>query len=170
MSKKIKGLKKLNKAITAELSPFGISKASCGTEYSFCYADDSITYKITEGAIDDIWFSEFVKERFNLEAESFILSILHEVGHYKTNDEIQGEIFNFCTREKNRISAEIKDADEKLSKKLEWEYFNLPDEIMATQWAVNYIQTHKKKVQNMREKIRKALIKFYNKNNVREVG
>lgn len=165
---KIKGLKKLNKALSAELAPFGISKAICGTEYSYLYSDESITYKITQGTIEDIWFKEFVKERFHIEPESFILSILHEVGHHKANDEIEGALFDFCTQEKQRISAEMESADEARSKILEWEYFNLPDEIMATQWAVNYIKQNPKKIEKMWLNILKALDKFYKKNNIEE--
>lgn len=168
MKKKIKGLKKLNKAVSAELAPFGITKAICGTEYSYIYSDESITFKITEGTIEDIWFAEFVKNRFGLETESFILGILHEIGHHQANDEIEGAIFDFCTAEKERISAEMKTANEARSKELEFEYFNLPDEIMATQWAVKYIKANPNHIKQMWKKIQKALLKFYKKNGIEE--
>ena len=165
---KIKGLKKLNKAVSAELEPFGIKKAFCGTEYSFSWINESISFKITEGTIEDIWFLEFVKNRFGIEPQSFIISILHEVGHYRANDEIEGAIFDFCMTEKNRISAEMQTADEVRSKELEFEYFNLPDEIMATQWAVNYIKNNPEHIKIMWHNIQKALRKFYKKNEVTE--
>lgn len=165
---KIKGLKKLNKAVSAQLAPFGITKAVCGSEYSYLYEDNSITFKITDGTIEDIWFKEFVKERFDIKVESFILSILHEVGHSLANDEIEGAIYEFCTNEKNRISTEMQTANEKESKKLEWQYFSLPDEIMATQWAVNWIKQNPKKVDKMWHEIQLALLKLYNENNVTE--
>ena len=160
---KIKGLKKLNKAVSAELEPFGIQKAFCGTEYSFSWINESISFKITEGTVEDVWFLEFIKNRFGIEPQSFIISILHEVGHYKANDEIEGAIFDFCLAEKNRISAEMQTADEIRSKELEFEYFNLPDEIMATQWAVNYIKNNTERIKIMWHNIQKALKKFYKK-------
>ena len=54
------------------------------------------------------------------------------------------------------------------SKELEFEYFNLPDEIMATQWAVNYIKNNPERVKIMWHNIQKALKKFYKKNKVTE--
>lgn len=165
---KLKGLKKLNKSISAQVAPFGIKKAKCGTEYTYSFVDNEITFKITEGTIEDIWFQEFIKERFNIEGESFLLSILHEVGHSIANEEIEGAIYDFCLSEKSRISAEMQDADEIRSKELEWEYFNLPDEIMATQWAVNWIKEHPKKTKKMYKACIKALIDFYETNNVKE--
>lgn len=62
----------------------------------------------------------------------------------------------------------MQDADEIRSKELEWEYFNLPDEIMATQWAVNWIKEHPKKTKKMYKACIKALIDFYETNNVKE--
>lgn len=162
---KIKGMKKLNKAVSAQLAPFGISKAVCTDEYSYVFTDEKITFKLTENTLPDIWFSEFIKERFDYTVKhSFIISLLHEVGHHKTDDSIDDIIYEFCRSEKERITAAMKDADEKESKKLEWQYFNLPDEIMATQWAVNYAKKHPKKIEKMWNNLVIELQEFYKKN------
>jgi hypothetical protein len=47
---------------------------------------------------------------------------------------------------------------------LEYQYFNLPDEIMATQWAVNYAKKYPTRVQRMWEDIQDALTEFYKAN------
>lgn len=162
---RIKGKKKLNKAILAEVAPFGIQSAKLSNEYAYYYEDESISYKLDCGAVEDEWFNEFLEERFGYEcknsAESFVLSILHEVGHHKANDEIEGAILDFCNTEKERIDREMQDADSEQSKALEWQYFNLPDEIMATQWAVNYAKEHPRKIKKMMERIRASLMEFY---------
>ena len=166
--KKIKRVNKLNKVITKELKPFGIRKATMSNEYAYYFNDSHITYTLIE-TINDEWFNEFVKERFNLsDTESFVLSLLHEVGHHKANSNIDGDIYDFCMKEKKRLEKCIKKSDctEEI-KKLNWEYFNLPDEIMATQWAVNYIKRHPKKVEKMWDNIYKELLKFYKKNYVK---
>jgi hypothetical protein len=49
-------------------------------------------------------------------------------------------------------------------KKLEYEYFNLPDEIVATAWAVEYMREHEEEIKIMWEHILKAIHKFYEKN------
>lgn len=166
---KVKGIKKLNKAVSATLAPFGISKATCGNEYLYQFTDESVGFKITENTLEDRWFIEFVKERFSYNVRyPFIFSLLHEVGHHKANDEIEGAIYDFCTAEKERIEAALaKDnISEKKAKKIEWQYFSLPDEIMATQWAVNYCKTHRKEVKKMWEQCQKAFYKFYKTNGI----
>lgn len=164
---KLKGLKKLNKAVTAEVAPFGIRKAVCQNEYAYYFDKNIITFKITEGAIDDEWFNEFIKERFGYDVVfPFVLSLLHEVGHHLANEEIDGAIYDFCLKEKDRISLEMISADKEKSKTLEWQYFNLPDEIMATQWAVDWARKHPKKVRKMWKRIEKALVDFYFENDV----
>ena len=164
---KVKGEKVLNKAITKELLPFGIKKAVCTDEYSYIFDKEMITFKLTEGTVEDLWFTEFIKERFDYKVRyPFVMSLLHEVGHHKANDDIDGAVYDFCMAEKARIDEEMKTANAKKSKKLEWQYFNLPDEIMATSWAVEYAKAHPKKVKKMWEKMRSALFDFYEKNGV----
>lgn len=167
MSKnKIKGIAKLNKAVSLEVAPFGISKAVCNSdEFFYQFSDESIGYKITVDDSDDL-FDLFLKERFNYEVKyDFVLSLLHEIGHHKTEEDIDGCVYDFCISEKERIKAEIEEetrAD--VIKKLQFEYFNLPDEIMATQWAVKYAKEHPKKIKKMWKNIEKALFNFYNLN------
>ena len=162
---KIKGIKKLNKAVSAQLAPFGISKAICTDEYSYIFTDEKVTYKLTENTLPDLWFTEFIKERFNYTVKhSFIISLLHERGHHITDDSIDDVIYEFCKTEKERIETAMENATEEEAKKLEWQYFNLPDEIMATQWAVNYAKKHPKKIKKMWNELVKELQAFYKKN------
>ena len=160
----LKGKDKLNKAISKELKPFGISSANLSDEYAYYFEDESVSFKLTS-AIEDRWFNEFIAERFNYVCDvPFVLSLLHEIGHHKANDEIEGAIYDFCIAEKERISEEMQTANADQSKVLEWQYFNLPDEIMATQWAVNYAKKHPKKIQNMWERMRANILAFYAEN------
>lgn len=165
MAKK-KGIKVLNKVVTKELANFGIKKAVCGDEYSYDYEKKVVTFKESENGIEDKWFTEFVKERFNYDVRyPFIISLLHEIGHNKANDDVIGEVYDFCFAEKERIMYEtLATDDENEMKKLSWQYFNLPDEIMATKWAVDYARKHPKKIKKMWKKTRKALLEFYEKN------
>ena len=41
---KVKGLKKLNKAVSAQLAPFGISKAVCTNEFAYYFGDNKVTF------------------------------------------------------------------------------------------------------------------------------
>jgi len=165
MTKKIKGVKTLNQAIYKPLAKFGISEVSLSDEYSYIFESESITFKVTE-TIEDKWFMDFVKERFNYETEYFIMSLLHEIGHHKANDEIEGDIYNFCTNEKERITRELenKNITAKRARELEFQYFNLPDEIMATQWAVTYAKEHPQEIEQMWGEMLPAIQDFYSVN------
>lgn len=167
MSKKVKGVKKLNKVVSAQLKPFGISKAKLGAEYSYTFADKSVRFTIAEGVEDEL-FKEFVLERFNYHISSdFIFSLLHEVGHHKTDKIISDDIFAICAREKVDIDKRLQateDDNEAEIRKINYQYFNLPDEFLATAWAVNYAKKHPKKCAKMWRKCEKALHKFYAKN------
>ena len=163
---KVKGIRKLNKAIGTQLKPFGIIGAELSNTYAYIRGEDRVTYKLTEGTIEDKWFIEFIKERFNYIARyPFIMSLLHEVGHHKTDDDITDNVYVFCEKEKKRINKAMTRAKTlKTCKKLEYQYFNLPDEIMATAWAVEYAKKHPQEIENMWNKSREALIKFYEQN------
>ena len=161
----VKGIKKLNKTISAQLKPFGISKAECDTGYTYCYADNSVTFKIQENEPDDIHFAQFIEKRFNYKPKyMFIISLLHEVGHYQTFDDVDGGMLNFCQLEKQRIIRESENASEEKLLELEEQYFNLPDELLATYWAVEYAKNHPQEIQKMWNIAKTALFEFYQEN------
>ena len=165
---RIRGLRKLNKAVTIQLKPFGIDKAECSTEYAYYRNSERISFKLTEDTLEDRWFMEFVKERFGYNVKyPFIFSLLHEVGHHMTDDDLDDMTYDFCEGEKAYIDSEMQTAtDIKTCKALEWKYFGLPDEILATTWAVDYMKSHPVKIERMWNEILVALEKFYRKNGV----
>jgi hypothetical protein len=163
----MKGLKKLNKAIKTEVEKFGIEKITM-KDWEWCMTDNSISYTLLENRTEDKLFLKFVKERFGYKPlNSFILSLFHELGHNATFEDLleSDVIYNFCQAEKERIDAEMQTAETKKAvKKLEYQYFNLPDEITATAWAVDYLKNHEKEVKEMWKRIEKEIVEFYKKN------
>ncbi|MEE3350403.1 MAG: hypothetical protein VZR09_10245 [Candidatus Gastranaerophilaceae bacterium] len=167
---KLKGVNKLNRAIAAELAPFGITAAKLvEKDYAYYNNNCSIEYCLVDGTTEDKLFTEFLKERFDYTVKNiWIISIFHEIGHHMTMTYISDEILDFCDTEKDRIAAIMETATAAESKKLEFQYFNLPDEIMATQWAVNYIRSNPRSVEKIWDNIAKAMNKFYFENGVTE--
>lgn len=163
----MRGIKALNKAIQTEVEMFGIEKIRMA-DWAYYSTDYSIEYTLIEERVEDLLFLDFVKERFNyIPINSFMLSLFHEIGHHYTYDEATESdiIYDFCQNEKDRIEQEMQTATTKRKmKKLEFEYFNLPDEIVATAWAVDYMRNHEAEVEEMWENILKAIHKFYEKN------
>ena len=168
--KKLKGIKKLNKAISKELKPFGIPCAFMGTEYQWYIDTDKIEFKITENEIGDQLFVDFIKDYFGYDVEySFIISLLHEVGHSFTYNNLDDEEINFCDDEKERIDKEMEKAKTYEDvKELMYQYFTLPDEIVATEWAVNFAENNPQLIEKMWRKCYNALGKFYEDNDLFE--
>ena len=163
---KVRGIKKLNRNISKTLKTFGIASAELSDTYAFIRGEDKIVFKITENEIEDIMFHDFIKERFNFDVNPiFLASLLHEIGHYKTDDDISDAVYTFCADEKERITKEMKKATtEEEAKKLQWQYFNLPDEMMATAWAVDFMKNHPEEVKKVWNEIHITLTDFYKKN------
>lgn len=169
---KIKGLKKVNKKVTKIFrKEWGIRKVALSDDFEYNFVEDRIRFKVTHTIEDEI-FNRFIKERFGLElnAESgFIFSLLHEVGHRENNDDVDGDVYQFCLDEKDRIETTLQenlDLPFEEVYNLETQYFNLPDEIMATAWAVKFLKENPKKVKKFYEKITKILKKFYKINGI----
>ena len=164
---KVKGIRKLNKALKTVFADFGIENFSLTNDWAYYPDENKITYSILENNIEDVWFNEFVKKRFGYKVKNtFMITVLHEVGHHFTLDDIYDSdaVYEFCTREKERIEKAMETASAKKSKKLEFEYFSLPDEIIATEWAVRYATEHEKELDEKWKEIEKAFVEFYTKN------
>lgn len=156
MKKKMR--KRLNMAVTKEVKKFDIDKARLDDDFAFYYFDNVITFKLDNDDFEDKLFLDFAEKRFNFKTDCpFILFLLHEVGHSMTECDIVGEVNDFCLSERERILKAVNDNPTKEEKiKLNFEYFSLPDEILATAWAIDYMRNHKKKIKKMRERLENA--------------
>lgn len=142
----------------------------CDAEFNdeFCYwsDDETIGYTIIVGELSDEAWTEYVKDTFNYTIENiFVFSLLHELGHHFT-------LNNYSNRERkkedeavNFIEAKLKKSITKeTDKQLYKEYFNLPLERVATEWAVNYARSNKEKLDSFWERLQTAFNYFYSEN------
>ena len=163
----LKGLKKLNNAILEEIKQFGIKKSFLSDSYSYDFDSNAVGWTLIEDDSDEV-YNSFLSDRFGYEAgddDIFFVSLMHEIGHYKTEDDVSDFTYDFCLKEKDRISEELGGAiREEEKKKLHYQYFNLPDEFAATAWAMNFIEKHPKKARKIRKNLEKAIFEFYDIN------
>ena len=162
--------KELNTIIKNELKIFGNFKIKLGNEFCYDYESDTITYDI-KPALTDALFSQFLLDRFDyVDKYPFVMSLLHEIGHAKNNDDIDGDVYAFCLGEKYKVQIAINnadDTDDARIKNLYYRYFSLPDEIMATAWAVNYVKKNKKQIKEMNKIITKAVDEYIKTNGLK---
>ena len=165
-----KGIRKLNNAVSAILAPFGISKARYNDTDGYMYYPTShkVDFKIIEDYIGDEYFIDFLKDTFDYAVpNSFIISLLHEVGHHYTLPNLDEETINFCVDEKERICEALGNTDDPQEiKAIFYQYFMLPDEIEATTWAVDYAESHPRKIKMMWAKVRETIFEFCENNDI----
>ena len=166
---KLKGIKELNRAVTKALEIFDIDNAYLREDFEYRFEKNALGFAITTTEVDE-WFNEFIKVTFDYDVtNTFIISILHEIGHAETADFITDKAYEKCLIEKIKISEALLHLDSiETAKALEFKYFALPDEYEATAWAVEYAREHAEELEEMWEEINTALQAFYRLNGLTE--
>lgn len=93
---------------------------------------------------------EFIKNTFGVIVNSFLMGILHEVGHIQTYDKEEIE-------ERDTIYGMLQmmyDGDAASFNEI---YFSIPAEFKATEWGVNYYLSNKNACDNLIQSIGKIL-------------
>ena len=183
MAKELKGIEKLNKTI-GKLMGIENLKFELSDEFSYIEEENTITYSL-EITDKNYWFKDFLEKRFDLKItdnELFLILFLHEIGHYKHSkfyvmnylgceeendidsykDDYYDDLMKFDYDQRNWINKKIR-----RSKTIEEEkfynmiYFTLPEEIMATNYAVECFKSNKEYLTHIIDRIFKALNNFY---------
>ena len=163
---KLKGTKKLNKYINEYVKQFGV-KAKLDNEFWWETDTNKIYYSLTVCENHNRDFQKFCEDEFGLKynCDIFLLDLYHELGHYFTNYLLTDEEESFCYDLREYLETK-----EKLTNTDYYAYYLMTDEYRATEWAVNYINTHEKEIAKFYKGLQKRIIKFYKKNNVECVG
>ena len=106
----------------------------------FCVDIDEEIIFIPKKLNDDeelVW-SNFLKEEFKVNYNPYVMSILHEIGHIETyTEDLNTE------RELTYFLLQMKYEEDNFED-FNNEYFKIPMEYYATEWAINYYRKHKK--------------------------
>lgn len=159
---KLKGDEKVTKVINTFLKQFGLT-CKLGNDFAYYPGDDLITYAFAYVDIDAEGFMRSI-ERLNpqVKADIFLWSLLHEVGHHETIDMLTDKENRACDKAKKKLNkrslrGEIVDLDE---------YYDMLDERLATEWAVDYANRHPKTLEKTWEIISRAIRQFYELNEI----
>lgn len=155
---------KAARMITRHLNQYLTSKfdLTCfyGTNFSYYYLDNTVEFSLLNDA--DSWnFEHFCRKKApDINADSFLYSLFHEIGHAETGDDISEMDANFSRDEKDRLTKELNlgKIDISVANKI---YYNLPDEIAATEWALDYMRNNQKEVKELWDKIQPILMRLY---------
>ena len=164
----MKGVKKLNKQIQNLFNEtVGINlPITLGSDFFYYPNKQKINFSIAISEQSDRCFKAFLKNFFNFgifsSEDLFCVSLLHEIGHYFTYDNIDENTYN----ESKGMTQEILELlqNDPTNDEIYSCYFELPIEIVATTWAINWIAENPIQFENLVTKVSKYLCKFYEKN------
>lgn len=134
MNKELKKLlRNFVKEVDEEISPIFIE----GEGYYFETTTNKINIDLSD--TEDYGFMRHLKEKHHYDCADtisiIIWSILHEIGHYNTENEIDWED-DF----EDRFALACTNSDVRYNKKVQDMYFDLPSEFAATEWAIDYVK------------------------------
>lgn len=159
-----KAKKKLNKAITELVAPFGIDKAIMQKEWMYDFGLNRVEFTLRQDWSDKA-YNYFLEQEFHLEnLNVFIISLLHEVGHFMTEDDFDDMDNLLIYAQKQKILERLRKAKTNKERAvIEQDYFRIADEYAATAWAVDFYTNNYKECKKMHKKASKAIRKFHNK-------
>lgn len=159
----VKGLELFNKVVDKFVSKWDCS-ARVGTEFAYFYLTNEISWSLLVTEDADKYFQSFLNENFpDITADTFIWSLLHEVGHHETIDDWTPEEQKEFDAKKDFIEELYK---AKQDKKISYLYFNLPDEYAATCWAAEYIRENPEEIEALLGELKEVAKVFYKLNEV----
>lgn len=164
----LKGYDELNAKINALLNKGLHTDIEYLMANDFCYLSTTDTVHCSFFAIkSDEYWQKFIGRKFGLKLydyDMWIFSVLHEIGHYNTLDEVTDRDYNYSRFVKWIIERPFVSGT-KLANDI---YFGLPDEIIATAWAVRFFRKHKKLCRRLSEQAFDYIKEFYTLNNITE--
>lgn len=145
----LKYIDELNSLIEKFVKPFGC-KVEIDTDFAYYPEEKVITWSPFVMDKADRFFQGYVRKNYSdIEADIFLWSLLHEVGHHLTyefwsNAEIErfGKIKDWI--EDYFKENKITDIQERLLYEM---YFSVNDEARATGWAAEYMETYSERVE-----------------------
>lgn len=152
------------------LEPFEID-SDFASDFSYDAETQTVYFSIIINERSDRLFSYYILKTFNFKVPNiFIMSLLHEVGHYFTWENFSRKKIKNAHKIKKIIQSELKeltpnhpDYDTVYSK-----YFDLQIEKVATAWAVDYYKNNKKRCDDFYNKFETELHKQYSELNLIE--
>ena len=166
--KKLHGVKKMNKRfrkLFRKATNLDIP-IKLSSDFFYFPKKKKITYTILLGDRADRNFRGFIKNFFGYEIDSefeiFVLSVLHEIGHYSTYDFISEGDKQLSKEEAVKITNLLREDPQ--NDEIYSRHFALPLEIIATTWAINFIEENPKVFSYLVLQSKRILEKFYNQN------
>ena len=136
------------------LKPFGCD-SDFSSDFSYDPEDERVYFSIAVTERADRLFKSYVKKTFHFNIPHiFMISLLHEVGHFYTLHTFSKMRLEAAHSAKDLIEEALKMDDDDEIYSL---YFDLSIEKVATAWAVDYYRKNMKRCEDFYSKFEKTL-------------
>lgn len=141
--------KELNNIIKKFVKPFGC-KVKMDTDFAYYPEQKLLTWSPFVMNKADRYFNEYVQDNYpDIEADIFLWSLLHEVGHHMTYNIWSDDEFENAEKIKFWAETQLQEklvtpTQERLCYLM---YFSTCDEEQATKWAADYMDSHFERVE-----------------------
>lgn len=149
---KIKGINRLDRVLTRFAKQFDCD-VRLDTDFYCIPISNRIAYTLIVSKASSISFMDRVQRLYpDINADEFLWSFLHEIGHIET--------FEDMTEQEIREVTRAKDCEDITDE----EYYELLDEYLATEWAANYMRENQEEIAKFQKKVRKIIMYIYRAN------
>lgn len=125
-----------------------------GADFAYYYRNDIVRYSFVTCKLQDELMKEFwALNGLEYNCDIFLMSLLHEIGHYMTEDEWSAEESNNFTEMKKDLDGNTREGN--------FAYWNVPDEYRATEWAIDFINNNPEKCKVFWTECRKRIMDIY---------
>ena len=131
-------------------------EAKLGTDFCCFVCKNEIRYTLVIPEENSKTFIARVTRLYpDIKADEFLWSFFHELGHIETIDDLTNAEYTFSQEAKGKNPT-----DE--------EYYELPDEFAATDWAAHYMRSNTEQIQILWAEIKNAIMNIYKLNKIGE--
>lgn len=120
-----------------------------GDTFEANVAQEEVYITFSDSKENQETYLKFLKQEFGKDFNPFVISLLHEVGHIKTNDEEMLEdrdlVYGLLKMDFYNGTSSIEEYNNM--------YFRIPAEYSATEWAVDYYNKNKEKCEKLAKNI-----------------
>ncbi len=152
------------------LEPFGCD-SDFSSDFSYDPEEERVYFSIIMSERADKLFKKYVARKFGFDFQNiFMLSLLHEVGHFYTLHTSSDFRVQIAHQPKQLIEQELErlTPDDPCYDTVYSNYFDLSIEKVATVWAVNYYKNNRKRCDDFYSKFEQTLKAEYERLGVTE--
>ena len=122
-------------------------------DFAYYHNENVIAFGLLTTERNDECFGNFIEDLGGYGNYSFLNSFFHELGHHETYEDISDREYEYG----QMVKAYLADKEE-LNDYDFYTYYNLPIERVATEWGIEYINSHFSEVSELNEKIRNIIV------------